>query len=417
MKLTFVSNYFNHHQRPLCEAFARTAEVDFVFLQTEPMEEERVRMGWALDAGQYPYVRTWQDDAAAAERLVQDSEIVIWGGVEAQGPEAALEARLQERKLTFRYSERIYKEGQWKFISPRGLKQKYHDYTQYRKAPYYLLCAGAYVGSDFKLVHAFPKKKFVWGYFPEVKHYDMDGLFAKKSKEGEPVRILWAGRMIDWKHPELAIETADALLHGEKHLMPELPGQVADAGGFVLTMSGGGEMEEELRRQVQEKGLSKVVRFTGFLKPEEIRAEMERSDIFLFTSDEKEGWGAVLNEAMNSGCMVIARPEIGAVPYLLQQNINGKVIGNRIEYLAGCIGWEIVHREQRRELGERAYQTMVRYWNAENAAAQFLRVAKGLLAGEAPAFAKRDEEDSALQPMCRDPELRPSEGARFTRRW
>lgn len=417
MKLTFVSNYFNHHQRSLCEAFARTAEVDFVFLQTEPMEEERVRMGWALDASQYPYVCIWQDDAAAAEQLVQDSEIVIWGGVEAQGPEAALEARLQERKLTFRYSERIYKEGQWKFISPRGLKQKYHDYTQYRKAPYYLLCAGAYVGSDFKLVHAFPKKKFVWGYFPEVKQYDVEELFAKKSKAGEPVRILWAGRMIDWKHPELAIDTAEALLHGEKHLVSELPGQVADAGGFVLTMAGGGELEGTLRRQVQEKGLSEVVRFTGFLKPEEIRAEMERSDIFLFTSDEKEGWGAVLNEAMNSGCMVIACPEIGAVPYLLQQNINGKVIGNRIEYLAGCIGWEIVHREQRRELGERAYQTMVRYWNAENAAAQFLRVAKGLLAGEAPVFAKRNGEDGALQPMCRDPELRPSEGERFTRRW
>ncbi|MBO6297416.1 MAG: glycosyltransferase, partial [Lachnospiraceae bacterium] len=311
MKLTFVSNYFNHHQRSLCEAFARTAEVDFVFLQTEPMEEERVRMGWALDASQYPYVCIWQDDAAAAEQLVQDSEIVIWGGVEAQGPEAALEARLQERKLTFRYSERIYKEGQWKFISPRGLKQKYHDYTQYRKAPYYLLCAGAYVGSDFKLVHAFPKKKFVWGYFPEVKQYDVEELFAKKSKAGEPVRILWAGRMIDWKHPELAIDTAEALLHGEKHLVSELPGQVADAGGFVLTMAGGGELEGTLRRQVQEKGLSEVVRFTGFLKPEEIRAEMERSDIFLFTSDEKEGWGAVLNEAMNSGCMVIARPEIG----------------------------------------------------------------------------------------------------------
>ncbi len=417
MKLTFVSNYFNHHQRPLCEAFARTAEVDFVFLQTEPMEEERVRMGWALDASQYPYVRTWQDDAAAAAQLVQDSEIVIWGGVEAQGPEAALAARLQAGKLTFLYSERIYKEGQWKFITPRGLKQKYHDYTQYRKAPYYLLCAGAYVGSDFKLVHAFPKKKFVWGYFPEVKHYDMEELFAKKSQVGEPVRILWAGRMIDWKHPELAIETAAALLHGKKPLVAELPGQVAEAGGFVLTMAGGGELEKALRRKVQEKGLSEVVRFTGFLKPEEIRAEMERSDIFLFTSDEKEGWGAVLNEAMNSGCVVIARPEIGAVPYLLQQNINGKVIGNRIEYFAGSAGWEILHREERRELGERAYQTMVRYWNAENAAAQFLRVAKGLLAGEAPAFAKEDAENGALQPMCRDREIPPSLGERFTRRW
>ncbi|MBR3103314.1 MAG: glycosyltransferase family 4 protein [Lachnospiraceae bacterium] len=417
MKLTFISNYFNHHQRPLCEAFAHMPEVDFTFYQTEPMEEERVRMGWALDVTAYPYVRIWQEDPEAAKQRVLQSDVVIWGGVEARGPEAVLEERLQAGKLTFRYSERIYKEGQWKFISPRGLKQKYHDFTQYRKAPYFLLCAGAFVGSDFKLVHAFPKKKFVWGYFPEVKHYDMDELFAKKSKEGEPVRILWAGRMIDWKHPELAIETAEALLHGNAHLAPELSAKIRENGGFILTMAGGGEMEEKLRRQAAEKGLQDVVRFTGFLKPEEIRAEMERSDIFLFTSDEKEGWGAVLNEAMNSGCVVIARPEIGAVPYLVQQNINGKVAGNRIEYLAGCTGWEILHREERRELGERAYQTMVRYWNAENAAAQFLRVAKGLLAGEAAVFAEEDAENGALQPMCRDREIGPNDGARFARRW
>ena len=31
---------------------------------------------------------------------------------------------------------------------------------------------------------------------------------------------------------------------------------------------------------------------TGFMSPEEIRSEMEKSDIFLFTSDHKEGWGA-----------------------------------------------------------------------------------------------------------------------------
>ena len=417
VKLTFVSNYFNHHQRPLCEVFARTADVDFVFLQTEPMEEERVQMGWALDVTKYPYVRTWQDDAAAAAQLVLDSEIVIWGGVEAEGPEAALKARLQAGKLTFNYSERIYKEGQWKFITPRGLKQKYHDYTQYRNAPYYLLCAGAFVGSDYKLVHAYPKKKFVWGYFPEVKHYDTEELFAKKSRAGEPVRILWAGRMIDWKHPELAIETADALLHGEKHLKPDLPKQVSDAGGFVLTIAGGGEMEEALKAQVAEKGLTDVVRFTGFLKPEEIRAEMERSDIFLFTSDEKEGWGAVLNEAMNSGCLVVTRPQIGAVPYLVQHGTNGMVCAGTMYRYAGMVGWVILHRDEFRKQGGQAYETMTKYWNAENAAAQFLRVADGLLKGEAPAFAEEEPETGALQPMCRDREIGPRDGARFVRRW
>ena len=417
LKLTFVSNYFNHHQRPLCEAFAHTPEVEFTFYQTEAMEEERVRMGWGLDVTAYPYVRLWQEDPEAARQDVLQSDVVIWGGVEVEGPEAALEERLQAGSLTFRYSERIYKEGQWKFLSPRGLKKKYHDFTQYRRAPYYLLCAGAFVGSDYKLVRAFPKKKFVWGYFPEVKHYDMDELFGKKSKEGEPVRILWAGRMIDWKHPEWAIEIVNLLVHRNRSFNPGLVSDIKKAGGFTLTMAGGGEMEEELQRQVTEKGLQDVVHFTGFLKPEEIRAEMERSDIFLFTSDEKEGWGAVLNEAMNSGCAVAVRSQIGAVPYLVQQNWNGAVCEGDLHRFAGRVGGLITDREERRSFGERAYKTIVKHWNADNAAAQFLRVAKGLLEGGDPEFAEEDPDTYELQPMCRDREIGPGDGARFARRW
>jgi hypothetical protein len=37
------------------------------------------------------------------------------------------------------------------------------------------------------------------------------------------------------------------------------------------------------------------------MPPEEVRVHMEQSNIYLFTSDFGEGWGAVLNEAMNSG--------------------------------------------------------------------------------------------------------------------
>ena len=44
MKLIFVSNYFNHHQLPFCDALYELLEGDFCFLQTQPMEEERVKM-------------------------------------------------------------------------------------------------------------------------------------------------------------------------------------------------------------------------------------------------------------------------------------------------------------------------------------------------------------------------------------
>ena len=413
MKLTFVSNYFNHHQSPVSEAFAHTKGVEYTFIQTEDMEEERVRMGWAVDISLYPYVKIWKGNEEECRTLIMDSDVVIWGGLEM---EEEIEPRLLANKLTFRYSERIYKEGQWKFISPRGLKKKYHDHVRYNKSNVYLLCAGAFVGSDFKLIHAYPGKKFVWGYFPEVRHYDIDELMAKKSRKGEPVRLFWAGRMIGWKHPEFAIEAADKMLHGGGQIRADLTGAYIE-DGFVLTMAGGGEMEEELKRMVKEKGLEKVVRFTGFMSPKEIRAEMEKSDIFLFTSDAKEGWGAVLNEAMNSGCMVVARPQIGAVPYMVQQGWNGAAVDDNVSgFCRAVINWAL-NRDGCRELGRRAYDTMIKYWNADNAVAQFLRVAKSLLAGDGFEYSEKEKESGALQPMCKDPEIRPSMGARFIRRW
>ena len=417
MKLTFVSNYFNHHQKPLCEAFVRSDGVDFCFIATEPMEEERIRMGWGIDAEKYPYVKEYFSDIPWADNRIQESDVVIWGGVESEDANESLLKRLEGGKLTFRYSERIYKEGQWKFISPRGQKKKRAEHTRFKDYPYYLLCAGAYVGSDYNLVGAYPGKKFVWGYFPEFRHYDPDELFAKKSRPGEPVRILWAGRMIDWKHPEIPIIIADKLLHGDKHFNPNLTSNIAQNGGFKLTMAGGGYMEEELRKMVSEKGLEETVEFTGFLTPEQIREKMEESDIFLFTSDRKEGWGAVLNEAMNSGCLVVANYQIGAAPYLLQQNLNGKISGGVLWHHAGIVGGAILDRSVRTELGKNAYETIEKYWNADNAARRFLENAKSLLDTGKAVYSEREEVTGALQPMCKDPEISPRQGERFTRRY
>ena len=56
MRVVLVSNYINHHQIPFCEALYESLGEDFTFVQTMPMEEERVRMGWGVDEGTLPYV-------------------------------------------------------------------------------------------------------------------------------------------------------------------------------------------------------------------------------------------------------------------------------------------------------------------------------------------------------------------------
>lgn len=380
MKLTFVSNYINHHQIPVSNAFYKALGEDYTFIQTEKIEEMRLQMGWQDQSGKIPYLRIYADEPLYCSELILQSDIVIFGGTDE---ESYIERRLQERKLTIRYSERIYKMGQWKAISPRGLQKKFHDHIQYRKAPVYLLCAGGYVASDFQLIKAYPEKKIKWGYFPETKHYDVDNLMQKKREQWitshKEIQILWAGRFIDWKHPEMAIRLASQLKEYQN---------ISNEGvRFHLQMVGGGEMESQLREEIRLKHLEDVVTLSGYLTPEEVRNEMERSQIYLFTSDYQEGWGAVLNEAMNSGCAVVASHAIGAVPFLLQHQKNGLVFGSKKQKdLWEQVRWLIENPEKIEQLGREACQTILQIWNAECAAQRFLQLAQGLLAKESLDF-------------------------------
>ena len=74
-------------------------------------------------------------------------------------------------------------------------------------------------------------------------------------------------------------------------------------------------MEQQLRQMIHDKQLDDCVSMLGAMSPEKVRDYMEAADIFLFTSDFNEGWGAVLNEAMNSSCAGRGEPchWIGAI--------------------------------------------------------------------------------------------------------
>ena len=166
MTFTFVSNYINHHQMPLCEALWRELGDDFTFIQTMPMEEERVAMGWGVDVRQLPYVQCLYQDEYACRKTIAESDVVLFGW--SQREDIAAE-RLASGRVTMRVSERLYREGQWKAVSPRGLAAKYQEHIKYRKKNVCMLCAGAYTASDFHLIGAYPGKLFRWGYFTRLR--------------------------------------------------------------------------------------------------------------------------------------------------------------------------------------------------------------------------------------------------------
>ena len=106
MSLIFVSNYFNHHQKALSDAFYERCEGDFRFLSTGEMREERRLLGYSKTEDER-YVFDLGYDIEGWAQLVCDADVVIAGS----SPEWLLKKRIRSKKLTFRYSERPLKNG------------------------------------------------------------------------------------------------------------------------------------------------------------------------------------------------------------------------------------------------------------------------------------------------------------------
>lgn len=362
MKVTFISNYLTHHQRPFSEAMMNLPGVTYHFVSTKPMEQERREMGWQEDAPQIYEVRAYENEAAKkqAEVLALESDVVIIGSA----PDAYIIPRLKERKLTFKYAERFYKEG----ITVKNYAHvrigAWLHHGRYQKYPLYMLCASAYTAADCMRFHNYKNRMFRWGYFPEKK----ETVAIEKTAENK-VLILWTGRMLAWKHPEAVIQLAARL---------------KEAGyDFQVTMIGTGPLKDQIQDQIEEGGLTHFVTLQGAMTPEQVRIYMEQADIYLFTSDFMEGWGAVVNEAMNSRCAVVASHAAGAVPFLIQQKENGLIYecDNQKDLEAKVIQL-MTDPALRKKMAENAYRTITEVWNAETAAKRLVVLAQALLDGE-----------------------------------
>lgn len=388
MRLTFVSNYINHHQLPFCNACMELTGGDFTFIQTMPMEQERINMGWDTSISSLSYVHCLYSEEAECKKIIEESDVILLGWTAM--PELDREL-LSKGRIVIRISERIYREGQWKMFSPRGLAAKYREHIKYRNEKVYLLCSGAYTASDFSLIHSYPGKMYKWGYFPQTRFYTDDELRNAKVHDG-PLKIAWAGRMIDLKHPEFAIRAAKKL--NDENI------------DFRLSMAGDGNLLAAMKQMAASEGIADKVRFYGALPPDEIRTIMEDAQIFLFTSNYLEGWGAVVNEAMNSGCALVASAQAGSVPFLIRDGQNGLTYdnGSYSEFEEKVLYLE-ANPAKRYDMGCKAYRTITMTWNAENAARRLLSFCGAVIEGRE--FAPPDD-----GPMSKAVVIKPQTGCR-----
>lgn len=362
MKITFYSNFLNHHQLPICLSFYEKFGGDFTFVADMSTAQEQLKLGYEDMNKKYPFVLTTYDSEENQQKalfLAAESDVVIHAS-----DEIYIVERMKHNKLTFRYSERIYKRGKWRALSPRGFPGIMKNHIRYRTKNLNMLCASGYTSADFALWDAYKDKCYKWGYFPNVKKYNIDILIKDKSKD--KISILWCARFLDWKHPEKALYVAKKLKQ--------------DGYNFELKMIGNGELFDKIATQVANENLQDVVYLIGSVDAEKVRKYMERANIFLFTSDFNEGWGAVLNESMNSGCAVVASHAIGSVPFLMKDEQNGLIYKNSSnKHLYQQVKRFMDDKSLREFCGRNGYDTIKNIWSPENACRSFIELCNKLL--------------------------------------
>ena len=358
MKIVLVSGFLNHHQKPLSEAIRKRSD-EFWFIATECVKN----VGYQKSDTE-SYVLNYYDETQKEEieRIITDAHVVIFGSC----PTRLVKLRMESNKLSFIYSERYFKKGLWRRFIPSVRNAINQRIVSYSGSNLYVLCASAFLPYDLSMLGYPYNKCYKWGYFPTVKQYpNFDEIINTKEKKS----ILWCARLIPLKHPEHVVKMALRLKKS--------------GYSFELNMLGDGPMMDSLQKMICRLGLSDCVHLRGSVSSDEVRVYMERSKIFVFTSNRMEGWGAVMNESMNSACAVAASHAVGSVPFLIQDGVNGLVYrSGSVRTLAKKVAYLLDDEKATCIIGSTAYQTLVGEWNAEIAAERLIDISSHILQGD-----------------------------------
>lgn len=374
MRIAFVTNFLSLHQSYFADRLWELTGGNFVFIEIEsPNEEIQKKLPSSFNIYDKPYLlQAWRskNNLAKAVEICNDVDVLLSGG--GRNTISFEELRLQRNKLTFEVGERQLKRGIFNAFSATSIAfLSFYRRINDCKNLFYLCCS-AFAANDHYLIHPILKGKcYKWAYFTQVPNIDINSIIANRRLHH--VKLLWTGRIINWKRVDLAIKLASKL---------------KDLGyDFELNIAGDGDCKRKMEHLVRRLGVGDRVKFLGLLPNEKIYQLMMDHDILVFTSNKREGWGAVLNEAMSNGCACVCSDLIGAAPYLIRPGDNGLLYRTgSLNDLLEKVKFLFDYPDKREHMQHEAYITMSTIWNPSIAAQRFYLLADAKLRGQEIVF-------------------------------
>lgn len=374
MKLTFFWNYLNHHQVFIADAIYNLLGDNFLFVSTLARDEKELKGG--MDYSNRPYCILAAESEEAHRQAVlyaESSDVCVFGACSQEY--AVIRAKRNPHSLSFECGERWLKRGLLNVLSP-VLRQWWLNYMRYyRKANFYKLCSSAFAAHDDELLGCYKGRHFKWGYFTKVDEEFVEASNADVSTKGK-VHILWCARFLLWKHPELVIELTAKLKEDGYDVAIDMYGDEPS------TPSRNTYPRNQLLALINKLNVADIVTLIGNRPNSEILKAMQEGDIFLFTSDRLEGWGAVANESMSNGCVLVASDAIGSTHYLVKHKETGMIFRScDLDSLYEQVKYLLDNPDVRRRISEAGRESMLKVWSPANAAKSLLQLIDDIQAG------------------------------------
>lgn len=363
ISITYFSNFLNNHQLPVAIALSDNPQVEYSFVSLQ--RSEGVIGRDCLD-DVFPFVvKGYEASKGSSEamKLARDIDVAIFGDV--TGHEEYVSARAKTGRLFFRNTERLLKRGQWWRYAPPKIWRTRKRYLEYSGDDMRVLCASAFTSADLDKFGFPPGRCLKWGYFPEV----VIGRPREKVGNGG-LTLCSAQRLIPLKHVELQLNLINRLKqHGVR---------------ARLLVAGDGPEMPKLKSLAKSEGIAERINFLGELEHREVLELMASSDVFLATSDRREGWGATVNEAMAAGCVVIGSSLMGSVPFLIRNGVDGLIFES-----GSIVSLEAAALRLVREPGllpamsQSAIKRATSLWSAKTAVSRLVDYCEAAVSGEA----------------------------------
>lgn len=340
-KVVFVTNYVIFHQTGLWDEYVKQyPDVDFTYLSTAPLSEERKQLHYEDEQRNY-VVKSWEKSEEELAEIFKDTDIVVFGDSE----DSRVDKYIPTAKHLVVTSEHLSgRKHRGKFLDFLARFKFFNiRHKNWKKMNKSLLAMSYYSYNDFKH-HGFKNSTYRFGYFPKLDY---------EERERDNHKLLYYGRLLDCKRVQDVIYALRILKkHDDK---------------YTLDIVGEGPEKKHLLKLTKKWKLENSVTFYPFEEHEQVLERVRKAGIVFFPSNRVEGWGVVLNEMLSQKAIVFANTNAGSTMYLANKH-NAFIYNNRRTLKKKLELFLTFDEEDLNLVRENAYNTINNEWNNEVAA-------------------------------------------------